>query len=253
MLAGAAPLLFLGLARALLLAVTGKTGHVLDNATLRRTVASAARTLGPGVVSLVAVLSTVGHKEWRFIVYAIPALNIVAGACAAALSALPRRSLRLLARLGLVGLLSLTAAFALFSTYVSTHNYPGGDVWRALEAARLPAGSVIHLHSYPLQTGASLFTFLRTDAVSPAFPAPVDIQWTYSKSEDPALQTPQGAWLGDVEAVVTERWREFADAEIDGHRMWALIGACDGFDGVQIGKEGLQVRSSRKIGLLRRL
>ncbi|BEJ14670.1 hypothetical protein CspHIS471_0404370 [Cutaneotrichosporon sp. HIS471] len=253
MLAGAAPLILLGLVWALLLGITGKTGHMFDNATLQRTVASVSRTLGPGVVSLVAVLSNVGHKEWRFIVYAIPALNIVAAACAAALAALPTRSLRMVARLGLTGLLAITAAFALFSSYVSTHNYPGGCVWRALEAARLPEGSVIHLHSYPLQTGASLFTFLRSDITSAAFPPPQDVQWTYSKSEDPALQTPQGAWLGDLEAVVTERWREFSEAEIDGHRMWALIGGCDGFDGVSMGKGGIEVRTSPKIGLLRRL
>ncbi|BEI83850.1 hypothetical protein CcaverHIS002_0404540 [Cutaneotrichosporon cavernicola] len=222
-----------------LFTATATTGHVFDNATLQRTVASVSRTLGPGVVSLVAVLSNVGHKEWRFIVYAIPALNIVAAACAAALAALPTRSLRMVARLGLTGLLAITAAFALFSSYVSTHNYPGGCVWRALEAARLPEGSVIHLHSYPLQTGASLFTFLRSDITSAAFPPPQDVQWTYSKSEDPALQTPQGAWLGDLEAVVTERWREFSEAEIDGHRI--------------MGKGGIEVRTSPKIGLLRRL
>ncbi|CAK9787343.1 hypothetical protein CC85DRAFT_327138 [Cutaneotrichosporon oleaginosum] len=253
MLAGAAPLLLLGVVWALLLGLSAKSGHVLDNTTLRRTVASAARTLGPGVVCLVAVLSTVGHKEWRFIVYAIPPLNIVAAACAAALAALPRRALRALSRLALTGLLGITAAFALFSTYVSTHNYPGGCVWRALEAARLPHKSTIHFHSYPLQTGASLFTFVRGKHASPAFPAPVDVQWVYSKSEEPSLQTPQGAWLADLDAVVTERWREFAGAEIDGHKMWALIGACDGFDGVHFGKEGVQVRTSPKIGLLRRL
>ncbi|GMK58663.1 hypothetical protein CspeluHIS016_0601050 [Cutaneotrichosporon spelunceum] len=253
MLAGAAPLLGLGIIWAFVLGVTGKRGHVFDNETLRRTVAGVARTLGPGVVALMLVLSTVGHKEWRFIVYAIPVFNIIAAACAAALLVLPSRSFRMMVRLGLTVLLAITVAFSIFSTYVSTHNYPGGCIWRTLEAARLPAGSVIHFHSYPLQTGSSLFTFVRTNATSSAFPAPQEVQWVYSKSEDPVLQTPQGAWLADIEAVVTDRWREYAESEIDGHKMWSILGGCDGYDGVQIGKGGLEVRTSPKIGLLRRL
>lgn len=168
---------------------------------------------------------------------------------------LPTRSLRLLARLGLIGLLAVTSAFGLFSTWVSTHNYPGGEVWRALDSARIPANSTIHFHSYPLQTGATLFTFLGSSdtPASLAFPAQ-DAKWVYSKSENPALQTPQGAWLGDIDVVVTPYWRDFVEAEIDGHKMWQVVGDADGFDGVKFGgKWGVEVRTSRKIGVLRRL
>lgn len=161
----------------------------------------------------------------------------------------------MVARLGVVGLLAVTSAFGLFSTWVSTHNYPGGEVWRALESANIPANSTIHFHSYPLQTGATLFTFLRADAPpSPAFPSVDGKGWVYSKSEEAELQTPQGAWLGDVDVVVTPYWREFIEAEIDGHRMWRMAAECEGYDGVALGgKYGVQVRTSRKIGVLRRL
>lgn len=180
----------------------------------------------------------------------------MAASTAAALAHLPSRNLRALARLGLVGLLALTAAFGLFSTWVSTHNYPGGAVWGALESARIPSNATIHFHSYPLQTGATLFTFLRADAPSAlAFPAPAEgKQWVYSKSEEPVLQTPQGAWLADIDVVVTPYWRDFVEAEIDGHRMWRVVGDCDGFDAVKFGgKWGVEVRTSRKIAILQRL
>lgn len=62
MLFGAFPLLVLGIVWATLLLVTGTDGGVWHNKALQRCVGEVSRTLGPGVVSLIAVLSTVGHK-----------------------------------------------------------------------------------------------------------------------------------------------------------------------------------------------
>lgn len=62
MLFGALPLLALGLVWATILGVTGVEGGVWHNKGLQRCVGEVSRTLGPGVVSLIAVLSTVGHK-----------------------------------------------------------------------------------------------------------------------------------------------------------------------------------------------
>lgn len=41
--------------------------------------------LGMGVVGLIGGLSAVGHKEWRFVVYAVPVFNILAALTASAL------------------------------------------------------------------------------------------------------------------------------------------------------------------------
>lgn len=62
MLFGALPLLLLGLVWASLLVFSGEKGGVWHNKALQRCVGDVSRTLGPGVVSLIAVLSTVGHK-----------------------------------------------------------------------------------------------------------------------------------------------------------------------------------------------
>jgi alpha-1,6-mannosyltransferase len=41
--------------------------------------------MGLGVVGLLGGLSAVGHKEWRFVVYAVPVVNVVAAMTASAL------------------------------------------------------------------------------------------------------------------------------------------------------------------------
>lgn len=44
----------------------------------------------------------------------------------------------MLARLGLLGLLAGTVALTAVSTYVSVHNYPGGQVHQELESLGIP-------------------------------------------------------------------------------------------------------------------
>lgn len=51
---------------------------------------------------------------------------------------IPHRALRFLARLGVLGLLAGTVALTAVSTYVSVHNYPGGQVHTELEALGIP-------------------------------------------------------------------------------------------------------------------
>jgi alpha-1,6-mannosyltransferase len=45
----------------------------------------------------------------------------------------PSQRLRPLVRLGLVGILLANLAFTSLSTFLSMHNYPGGEVRKALE------------------------------------------------------------------------------------------------------------------------
>lgn len=251
MLLGAFPLLVLGLFWPLYATING----LASNKTQTRCVSDVVNILGPGIVTLISVLSTVGHKEWRFIVYAIPVLNIIAASAAASLSYIPSRLQRNLARLGLLGLLALTAAFTVFSTWVSTHNYPGGDVWQAIEVARIPEGSTIHFQSYPLQTGSSLFTFLHHDLPSsPAFPPALPPAYKYSKDEDPSLRSPLGAWKAGLDYIVTPFWTEFIESRNGETPMWRVITGIDGFSGVALGgKYGIQVKLDRKVALLKRI
>ena len=115
------------------------------------------------------------------------------------------------------------------STYISVLNYPGGQVWRMLEdqAVRTDQKISIHYTNYPLQSGASLFTFLHLPHSSHAVP-PAEGIWTYSKSEDPALQTPDGALDAGLDYVVLDAgmvhdWTSSGD--------WTVMGSVDGFGG----------------------
>lgn len=113
----------------------------------RRVLPSSAKITLAGSISLVpllllpvihiALLSLVGHKEWRFILYAIPLLNVVSAIGAAYLwqqgaqrqppSNGMARILGLVVRWVPVLLLGLTLLTTAVSTVASTGNYPGGE------------------------------------------------------------------------------------------------------------------------------
>ncbi|WVQ97304.1 hypothetical protein IAU59_004415 [Kwoniella sp. CBS 9459] len=198
------------------------------------------RQFGPGTLTLIGAMSCIGHKEWRFIIYALPVFHLIASVTAASLWSFPwtqyrfRSQLRLLTRLGLLGLMAINIAVTGVMTFLSVNNYPGGEVWKILE--RIPQARhelvTIHYPSYPLQTGATLFTFLHdrprqvarpgltssptigkesipSAYLYPAFPLPLEPRWIYSKSETEEFSTPGGLWNSDVDYVVTGDWAEF--------------------------------------------
>jgi alpha-1,6-mannosyltransferase len=154
------------------------------------------------------------------------------------------------ARLAVVGLLLGTAAVTLFSAHVSQLNYPGGAVWETLETLSIPENSKIHFPSYPLQTGASLFTFVHAKVplgiVLPRQSLPA---WEYVKDEDPALLTPAGAWDAGMDYVVTPDWTRFVDSA-----KWTEVAAIDAYAGVRRGgKLGLYVAQDKKLAILQRV
>lgn len=105
---------------------------------------------------------------------------------------------------------------------------------------------MVHLTSYPLQTGASLFTFTHSPSTSLAIPNGGP-GWTYDKSEDQALTTPGGAEEADVlwDVLVTEDWKVWEG------KGWELAETIEGLEGIERGgKLGLRVRWGQKIGIL---
>ncbi|WWC58720.1 uncharacterized protein I303_101264 [Kwoniella dejecticola CBS 10117] len=219
------------------------------------------KIFGVGVVALIGAMSLVGHKEWRFIIYAIPVLQLVASFAAASLWNFPYPRMRGLVRLGLAGLIGLNIAVTAILTFVSMNNYPGGEVWKVLEA--LPRGRnetiTIHFPSYPLQTGSTLFTFLHQQLpssthIGPYSPLPEQKEpvWVYSKSEEAELSHPQGLWDSNVDYMVTENWDTFLDSEAISHK-WEIVSEINGLEGVgRGGKYGVQVRWGRKLVVLGR-
>jgi alpha-1,6-mannosyltransferase len=91
----------------------------------------------------VLVYSILPHKELRFVLYALPPLNVAAAACVAKLRRslppvssprLPSRLLGLCGRLALLGALLLSATASGVFLAASRSNYPGGRALEALHA-----------------------------------------------------------------------------------------------------------------------
>ncbi|KAK0522035.1 alpha-1,6- mannosyltransferase [Tilletia horrida] len=111
----------------------------------------------------VGLLSLLGHKEWRFIVYTVPCFN--AGSALGLRRCLTTRPRQIIALL----VLGLTAAITALLTLISHVNYPGGHALAELERqlGSPPWSSTgrvrVHIDVFPAMTGVTLFQSLRLD------------------------------------------------------------------------------------------
>lgn len=128
----------------------------------------------PHVIFL-AVYSLLPHKEWRFIIYSVPAFTAVASSSAGWFWI--RRSKSLLYRfLSMLMIASTLASFAtsLALLYVSSLNYPGGEALHRLHE-RTSSDSEKHMRVYmgnlACQTGVTRFQQIRPS-------------WIYDKTEN---------------------------------------------------------------------
>jgi alpha-1,6-mannosyltransferase len=122
-----------------------------------------------------AIYSMLGHKEWRFIVYVLPLVNIVAAYTLSKLAKHGGNPVLALLFYGAVFSLILNAIISGFTLHISTHNYPGGNALRELHILeRETTGVYVHMDSGSCQTGITRFGEIRKD-------------WTYSKNESHRL------------------------------------------------------------------
>ncbi|EWC45530.1 hypothetical protein DRE_05388 [Drechslerella stenobrocha 248] len=151
------------------------------------------RLVGPSL-GFVAAYSLLPHKEWRFIVYIVPALTLVAGVGADYLFARRRSSVAYAAAsLALVTTVGVSFAAAGMMTYVSSLNYPGGYALAALE--EVAAGrevAKVHMDVFTCMTGATRFT--ENTVAHPG--------WKFSKEERPEMLINPTFWRG-LDYVVT--------------------------------------------------
>ncbi|KAM6492801.1 glycosyltransferase family 22 protein [Amanita muscaria] len=140
----------------------------------------------------IALISCLGHKEWRFVIYVVPIFNLAAARAASFLifrkPPLLRRAF-ILATTGIITAnLLITIVFALSSIY----NYPGGEAMTLLHklypAFHKPTPHV-HISNLAAQTGASLFLHLNAPPyLAPYFLSdqpfrPRSFTWIYNKTE----------------------------------------------------------------------
>ncbi|KAF9001544.1 Alg9-like mannosyltransferase family-domain-containing protein [Cyathus striatus] len=134
----------------------------------------------------ISLISNIGHKEWRFIVYIIPIFNIAAARGARCLTTYPKYTLcgRILLPAAL-GMFSANFLLTALSLHASTLNYPGGEAM-ALFHQLYPVSqhTTVHVHISNLaaQSGATLFTQLNAPPYPSYLPAPQS-NWMYDKTE----------------------------------------------------------------------
>ncbi|GAA5870987.1 hypothetical protein JCM8547_000049 [Rhodosporidiobolus lusitaniae] len=158
-------------------------------------------------IGFIVLMSALPHKEWRFIVYVIPAFFVAASAGVVAVGAITASSR--LRRLFLLTLLSLNALTTLLGLSASLTNYPGLSAVRALESHLSSSGSGAETRPVTVwvgveakMKGASNFVLFDSAHAAPggkgerawylppcsaAITAP---NISYDKSESPSLVSP---------------------------------------------------------------
>ncbi|KAK3846785.1 MAG: Alg9-like mannosyltransferase family-domain-containing protein [Linnemannia gamsii] len=140
----------------------------------------------------VAIYSFLGHKEWRFVIYVVPLLNL--GAAITLAWVLKRKTIayKLLA-LALLGAVGLNFISSVAQSVISSLNYPGGQALQRLHELDLHrfAAATVHIDGAAAETGCSRFGEIGSSATLPTFsydathnpPFLLHKPWTYSKDE----------------------------------------------------------------------
>ncbi|KAF9304648.1 dolichyl-P-Man:Man(7)GlcNAc(2)-PP-dolichol alpha-1,6-mannosyltransferase [Mortierella antarctica] len=147
----------------------------------------------------VSLYSLLGHKEWRFVIYVVPILNLGA---AVVLSWVFKRKTILykIVSLGLISVLFLSFIASLAQSLISSQNYPGGVALQRLHELELESfrAATVHIDGAAAETGCSRFGEIGSDPLNPRKPVDFDTvvksallaqspkslrDWTYSKDE----------------------------------------------------------------------
>ncbi|GAA5916579.1 dolichyl-P-Man:Man(7)GlcNAc(2)-PP-dolichol alpha-1,6-mannosyltransferase [Sporobolomyces salmoneus] len=228
-----------------------------------------ARRIGIPALVYVGILSGLQHKEWRFISYVVPVLNICAASGIQAIGALfASKKLR---RACLAAIVTVNTIFTILGVLASRNNYPGGEAIRVLESLVQKSGRTgitnVHVSSHAAMNGAS--SFLLTDS---PFSVDSDSPWyltqrnkvdsptsrvAYSKSESPILDSPQ-AFADASESfdylMVDATDSTYPSEWVEGG-LWKVVAEVNGFGG--FGKlwrgEKFGTKEVRSVGILERL
>ncbi|KAK7695295.1 hypothetical protein QCA50_002485 [Cerrena zonata] len=181
-------------------------------------------------ITFVGLLSVLGHKEWRFIVYVVPLFNVAAAKAAAYL--ISQKKSKIFGRLCFLvvaGMLAANSFLSLISTTSSMANYPGGAALVKFNELFADREHVhVHISNLAAQTGASLF--LQTHA--PPYltqigihPPPKSHNWVYNKTEN--LTQLDITNTKDFTHVIAEVGDDAAGFAL---QQWDVVEAVEGFE-----------------------
>ncbi|KAF2723264.1 glycosyltransferase family 22 protein [Polychaeton citri CBS 116435] len=124
-------------------------------------------------LGFIAVYSLLPHKEWRFIVYSVPAFLAIASAGASWIwTRRTKKVLYSVLTLALIASIAASFAASLGLLYISSLNYPGGEALQRLHELRIGHEKAsVHMDDLACQTGIT--RFLQTQPL-----------WTYDKTEN---------------------------------------------------------------------
>ncbi|KAL3264627.1 hypothetical protein ABHI18_000628 [Aspergillus niger] len=200
----------------------------------------AANTLIPSLFFL-AIYSAQPHKEWRFIIYTMPALTAAASLGASYIWT--HRTKSLLYRLFSLAMLASTFASFLLSTFVllpaSSANYPGAHALNTLHAyaentnaSSSPDSISVYLGNLACQTGVTRFLQHPSSSSSP-LSEPIKPSWHYDKTEDETTKSSPTFW-SQFDYVLVEPGEE--TEKVLG--SWEVVDTVDGFAGLRIVRPG---------------
>ncbi|KAJ8088431.1 alpha-1,6- mannosyltransferase [Marasmius tenuissimus] len=176
----------------------------------------------------VILISGLGHKEWRFIVYVVPAFNIAAARTARWM--VSRRKSSFMGRIyfgAILAMLLVNFVLTASTTFASIHNYPGGvalQQYNDYVAQNFSRPAHVHISNLAAQTGASLFL----QAYAPPFlssqPHPKTV---YDKTEGLTISSLTSSnYITHLISEVPPK--EFGWLE---QGKWKEVGVVEGFDG----------------------
>ncbi|KAF5349771.1 hypothetical protein D9758_010189 [Tetrapyrgos nigripes] len=182
--------------------------------------------------TFVLLISGLPHKEWRFIVYIVPPVNVVAARGAMWLLSRPRSNLLGRFAFGMTAAMILAnVVISMLLATASITNYPGGEAMAVFNDKYPPVvgGRAPHISNLAVETGASLFLQEHAPPFNPSSLPNPESSWTkYDKTEHLTVS----ALTSRLEYTHLISEESPIDMEmLGGRKHWKEVARVDGFDG----------------------
>ncbi|KXN86066.1 putative Dol-P-Man:Man(7)GlcNAc(2)-PP-Dol alpha-1,6-mannosyltransferase [Leucoagaricus sp. SymC.cos] len=200
-------------------------------------------------IAFILLISNLGHKEWRFIIYTVPAFNVAAACGLRYLTSRRKRTLfGQILFLAAAGALCANFALTVILVRTSIANYPGGTAIATFHQLVDPTISLpahVHICNLAAQSGTTLFQQLNAPPYHPALflwpnSVPPAVPWTYNKTENLTLADLTSA------SHFTHMISEIPPSEPEIAQHWKLMKAIPSFNRVVLNKE-LMLKSPLKL------